>query len=54
MCAILQFDRLASQQSEIGLVNQGRALQGVVRPLGLQVVMSETAQLLVDKRHESA
>ena len=34
-------------------MNQRRALQGVIRPFGLKVVVGETPQLFVDQRHES-
>jgi hypothetical protein len=38
----------------VGLVNQGRALQRVVGPLRLEVVVSQTPQLLVHQRHQIA
>jgi hypothetical protein len=54
MGPVLQFHRLASQQPEVGLVDQGCALQGVIRPLGSEVIVREAPQLLVDQGHESA
>ncbi|MGA8440773.1 MAG: hypothetical protein WB762_31565 [Candidatus Sulfotelmatobacter sp.] len=47
--AVPQIDRLAAGQPELGLVNQSRALQGVIRAFGLQVVVREPTQLLVDQ-----
>jgi hypothetical protein len=44
----------AGQASEVGLVNQGRALQSVIGAFGLQMVVSEAPQLFVDERRESA
>lgn len=50
--AVPQIDRLAAGQPELGLVNQSRALQGVIRAFGLQVVVREPTQLLVDQNDQ--
>jgi hypothetical protein len=50
--SILQFHRLTSQQTQIGLVNQGGALQGVIRALGLEVIVRQTPKLFVDQRYQ--
>jgi hypothetical protein len=52
MSAILQLHRF-SQQSQVGLMHQSGALQRVVAAFGLQVVMSQAPQLLVDQKNES-
>jgi hypothetical protein len=54
MRPVLQLNRLASCQSDVRLVDEGRALQGVIRSFGLELVVSETPQLLVHQGHESA
>ena len=53
MRAVLQFHRLTSQQPQVGLVDQRRALQGVIRALGLEVVVRQAPQLFVDQRHQT-
>jgi hypothetical protein len=53
VCAALQSHRLTSQQPKVGLVNESRALQGVIRSFGLEVVVSEPPQLFVDQRDQS-
>jgi hypothetical protein len=40
MTAVLEMHRLVANQPEIGFVNQGRALQGVVRAFRLKMVVS--------------
>jgi hypothetical protein len=52
MRTILKFHPLTSQQSKVGLVNQGRALQSVIRSLGLEVVVSQAPQLFIDQGDE--
>jgi hypothetical protein len=54
MRAVLQSGRLASQESNVSLMNQCGALQGVSRPLGLQLVVREAPQLFVDQRNHDA
>ena len=48
MRPIVQRRRLRTHHAQIDLVNQGRALQRVVRPLGFEVVVRQTPQLFVN------
>src|ERR1017187_5530210 len=51
MSAVLQLNRYAAYQPEVGLVNQGGALEGVIRPFQLELIVSDTPQLFVDQGH---
>jgi hypothetical protein len=39
-------------ESLIGFVDQGRGLQGVIRPFAIQTTVSQASQFLVDHRNE--
>ena len=52
MGAILKLDRLLADHPHIGFVNQRRALQCVVGAFRLEMVMSQTAKLVVDQGQE--
>jgi len=54
MRAALQFRRLSCEQSQVGFVHQGRTLQSVIRPFGLQMVVSEPPQFFVDQGQKIA
>jgi hypothetical protein len=54
MRAILEVNRLAAQQTHVGLMHQGCALQRVVGTFGLKMVVGQTAKLFVNQRHEIA
>ena len=52
MGAVLPPDVVLADQLQIGLVNQGGALQGVARPLLPQVAAGQAAQFVVDQGGE--
>jgi|SRR5580658_6305883 hypothetical protein len=52
MVPVLQFDWLAADQANVGLMDERGALQRVIRTFGAQVVMRQTVQLLVHDRNQ--
>jgi hypothetical protein len=52
MIPVLQFDGLATDEANVGLMNERGALQRVTRSFGAQVVMSQTVQFLVHDRNQ--
>jgi hypothetical protein len=52
MGAVLPLRRVLPGQSQICLVHQGGALQGMVAALVPQVVVRQAAQLVVDQGHQ--
>ena len=52
MCTIVSFKGFLIDESKIGLVDQGGALQGMPRALPLEMVVRDLAQFFVDKRNQ--
>jgi hypothetical protein len=52
MSAVLYFDRPLFHQPEVSLMNQGSALEGMVRTFLSQVMFSNSAQLFIHNRDE--
>jgi hypothetical protein len=49
MWPVLQFRRFAAQKPKLGLVHEGCALQGVIRPFVLQMTSRHAPQLSVNQ-----
>jgi hypothetical protein len=45
--------RILAYQAQVGFIDQGGALQGVPRTFAIEVIVRETAKLVVDQRDQS-
>jgi hypothetical protein len=54
MGTIFKIYRLLFHQSKIGLMNESRGLQRVVRTLFAKVVVRQSAEFLVNQRYQQA
>ena len=52
MGAVLPVGCVRSGQPQVRLMDQSRALQGMVAALALQIMVGQAAQFVVDQRHE--
>jgi hypothetical protein len=52
MSSVGELRMRVSEHPQIRLVNQRRGLQGVVRPLLVEMLLGDPVKLLVDPRHQ--